>query len=205
MVNGENAGNAKAVFVQAASSTSSMSSVEVPLSEHRFYKEMVHDYRVSLSPAALNAIEAEIRSNARSGSSKDETGGLLLGEIDDSLKSITIDFASEPPPDSKKSRERFVCGVEGTHKLCEYHEGRSGRSTKFVGVWHTHPVSSPEPSAVDISAMDQILHNQKKTPRHVVMLIVGHAAETPELRFHLYRRNEFKTVSSTIGGDANGA
>lgn len=194
---------AKAIFVRAADSCNSMSSCEVPIMDHDLNYDVLHGYRVHLSPAAKKAVESEIKSNARTGSDKDETGGLLLGEIDDSLQSITIDVATGPPPDSKKSPQLFICGVEGTEILCEYNAEKSSHSTKFVGVWHTHPVSMPEPSEIDISAMAQILHHQQKAPRHVVMLIVGHASKKPEWRFHLFRRNEFtlKSIESEVISD----
>jgi len=172
-----------------------MSSCDVNLSDHEIYSEVFHEYRVCLSLNARKAIDSEIKLNARAGNDTDETGGLLIGEIDDSLQSITIDVATGPPPDSKKSPQLFLCGVKGTAQLCQYHEKKSDRSTKFIGVWHTHPVSMPEPSTVDINAMAKILHQQEKTPRHVVMLIVGYAAKKPEWRFHLFRKSDIHRVT----------
>lgn len=159
-------------------------------------KDASHGYRVLLSKEARKSIQGEISSNARSGSPKDETGGLLLGEIDDALQTIYIDVATGAPPDSTKTAELFVCGVEGTEAQCEYHATKSGQTTRFVGVWHTHPVSVPRPSDIDLAAIASILHLQKNTPRHVVMLIIGHTTtKKPEWRFHLFRRNEFKILS----------
>lgn len=185
---------ASAIFVRAATNSIPMSSCEVPLAEHTFSNEAFHSYRVSLSLRAKKTIESEMRSNARSGSDKDETGGLLLGEIDDPLQTISIDIATGPPPDSEKSPELFLCGVEGTEQLCKHHAERTGNSTRFVGVWHTHPVSMPKPSDVDVSALANILHLQAQTPRHVVMLIIGHAATTPDWRFHLFRKRDFRQI-----------
>ena len=183
-----------AIFVRAATKSTAMSSYEVPLAEHTFSSEVFHGYHISLSLRAKKAIESEMRSNARSGSVKNETGGLLLGEIDDSLQAISIDVATGPPPDSEKSPELFLCGIEGTEQLCRHHAERTGNSTRFVGVWHTHPVSMPKPSDVDVDAMRNILHLQAQTPRHVVMLIIGHAATKPEWRFHLFRKKDFRHV-----------
>lgn len=185
-----------AFFVGAPLGDGSMTSHVVELSQPSIHVEARHGYRVNLSHRAQSAIDSEIKSNARTGSAKDETGGILLGEIDDALEVITVDVATGPPPDSRKSPELFECGIEGTHALCEFHAKESGDSTKFVGVWHTHPVSMPKPSTVDLGAMAQILHLQEKTPRHVVMLIVGHAATRPSWRFHLFRRNEFQVIAS---------
>ncbi|MEL6171639.1 MAG: Mov34/MPN/PAD-1 family protein, partial [Pseudomonadota bacterium] len=184
-----------AFFASASHDDGSMSSHVVPLCQPSIHVEAHHGYRVHLSHRAQSAIDSEIKSNARTGSAKDETGGILLGEIDDALGVISIDVATGPPPDSKKSPELFECGIEGTYALCAFHTTESGNSTKFVGVWHTHPVSMPEPSMVDLGAMAQILHLQEKTPRHVVMLIIGYAATRPSWRFHLFRRSEFQVVT----------
>ncbi len=183
-----------AFFVGAPLGDSLMASHVVELGQPSVHAEARHGYRVHLSHRAQSAIDSEIKSNARTGSAKDETGGILLGKIDDALGVISVDVATGPPPDSKKSTELFECGIEGTHALCEFHAKESGNSTKFVGVWHTHPVSMPKPSTVDLGAMAQILHLQEKTPRHVVMLIVGNAATRPTWRFHLFRRNEFQVI-----------
>lgn len=191
---------AKAIFVTAATSNRSMASRVACLGKVDLCSEVFHGYRVLISPSARKTIDSEIRMNSRTGSSKEETGGLLLGEIDDSLQAISIDVATGPPPDSIRSHDQFLCGVEGTLRQCQYHAAKSGNSTTFVGVWHTHPVSMPDPSTVDFRAMLQLLHFQERTPRHVVMLIVGHAATQPVWRFHLFRKNQFQffTIESEM-------
>ena len=190
----ENDDAAKALFVSACNGPHHMSSSVVDLGKADFNADVSHGYRVLVSPGSRRAIEGEIKSNARTGSFTNETGGLLLGEIDDSLRSISIDVATGPPRDSIKSPDHFLCGIEGTEELCKYHAEKSGNSTHFVGVWHTHPVSMPEPSSVDLEAMAQLLHCQNKTPRHVVMLIIGFAATRPVWRFHLFRKNQFQVI-----------
>lgn len=193
-LNQEAEDTASAFFTSAVRDHQALASRVVDLGKITPVSEVFHGYRVLLSPNAQKTIQCEIRSNTRTSSMQDETGGLLLGEIDDSLRSITIDVATGAPPDSEKSPEGFLCGVEGTDRQCKYQASKSGGSTKFVGVWHTHPISMPEPSAVDLRAMVQLLHFQEKTPRHVVMLIVGHAATYPVWRFHLFRKNQFRLV-----------
>ncbi len=175
-------------------SRKSMTSRIVDLGKVEPQIEVIHNYHVLLSPGAKRTIRSEIALNARTGSADDETGGLLLGEIDDALATICLDAATGAPPDSMKSPERFVCGVEGTERRSKYQARQSGGSTKFVGVWHTHPVSMPEPSDVDLGAMAEILHIQERTPRHVVMLIVGHTTSRPVWRFHLFRKNQFRII-----------
>ena len=203
MLQRENDDVAKALFVSACNPPDQMFSRIIDLGKSDTNNDVSHDYRVLVSPAARRAIEGEIKTNARTGSSTDETGGLLLGEIDDALKTISIDVATGPPLDSIKSSDHFLCGVEGTEEQCKFYAEKSGNSTNFVGVWHTHPVSMPEPSSVDLEAMAQLLHCQEKTPRHVVMLIVGFAATRPLWRFHLFRKNQFQVIHIEKGIASN--
>ena len=158
------------------------------------YTEVRHGYSISMSEAADKTINADISFNARANNRLEETGGLLLGEIDDSLEKIWIDISSGAPPDSIKSEQLFQCGTDGTKEMNDHHNLKTEGSTRFIGVWHTHPVSRPNPSEVDIEAMARILHAQERTPRHVVMLIIGHACSSPEWKFYLFRRNEFIVI-----------
>lgn len=169
----------------------------VNLGKAKVGTEVVHDYRVLISQDAHKAICAEISSNSRNGDELSETGGLLFGEIDDSLSTVYVDTASGAPPDSTRSSESFLCGVKGTKEANDFHIRRTRGSTAFIGVWHTHPISMPEPSEVDLAAMAQILRMQEKAPRHTCMLIVGLAASEPIWRFHLFRRNQFHLVHGT--------
>ncbi len=175
-----------------------VSSRSVSLPKLSTAMEALHGYRVCITAAARKSIEAEINRNVRIGDRFNETGDLLLGEIDDVLATIYLDTATGAPADSFKSPDHFECGIEGTEEICEYHRKSTGRSTSFLGVWHTHPVSLPNPSTVDLEAMVRILHLQPKTPRHVIMLIVGQAASKPIWQFHLFRRNQFKVLKVPI-------
>lgn len=154
-------------------------------------KEARHRYNVLTSPGAVRSVQAEITRNRRVSRELDETGGLLFGAIDDSIERIWIDAASGPPPDSIRSPQLFECGIIGTAEAAKHHKGKTLGASGFVGVWHTHPVSVPKPSQIDLSAMLNILHFQENPPRHVVMLIVGYAATKPVWRYFLFRRNEF--------------
>ena len=164
---------------------------------HKEFTEARHGYSISLSEAAYKTNNADISYNERTNNKLEETGGLLLGEIDDSLGKVWIDISSGAPPDSVKSEQLFQCGTDGTKELNDQHSIITEGSTRFLGVWHTHPVSRPNPSEVDIEAMARILHAQERTPRHVVMLIIGHASSTPEWKFHLFRRNEFTVIGKS--------
>lgn len=171
------------------------------LPEHR------HGYEVLCSRVATKGIEAELRRIARTRSSKIETGGLMFGEIDDSHGVIWIDSVSGPPPDSEASPEQFLCGTAGTVELAAQKEAATGGSSRFVGIWHTHPVSRGSPSDDDLKAMATLLYLQRRPPRQVAMLIVGFSETRPQPHMYLYHRNDFRVVVEERGselGDGQG-
>uniref|UniRef100_UPI0010AB238C ThiF family adenylyltransferase n=1 Tax=Nitratireductor sp. XY-223 TaxID=2561926 RepID=UPI0010AB238C len=154
--------------------------------------ERNHSYLALTATAARKTIESEIERSARVNGECIETGGLLFGEIDDYLERISVDQASGPPPDSKLTEKLFVCGTDGTQELSKQHKKISGGSSGFIGIWHTHPVSPPDPSNIDLGAMQSILHLNDKPPRHIVMLIIGQASTNPQWAYYLFRRNELR-------------
>lgn len=151
-----------------------------------------NNFRVVIAPEAKQEMLAWIARNKRVRGEHVETGGLLFGAIDESLKTIWFDRASGPPPDSIASEENFVCGTEGTQALTEHHSRVSGRSSGFIGIWHTHPVSRPDPSTDDLSAMAQLLVLERRPPRHTLMVIVGFAADKPQLAAYLFHRRDIQ-------------
>jgi molybdopterin/thiamine biosynthesis adenylyltransferase/proteasome lid subunit RPN8/RPN11 len=159
------------------------------------FGEQRHGYVVLQSEVARRGIAAEIRRIGRTRSDKVETGGLMFGEIDDSHRTIWIDSVSGPPPDSEASPEKFLCGTSGTRDLADLKAKASGGSSRFIGIWHTHPISRGRPSEDDLDAMIQLLHFQAFPPRQVLMLIVGFAATRPVYNHFLFRRDEFHLVA----------
>lgn len=149
-------------------------------------------YRVFSLSAARRGIASEIRRIARIRSSKVETGGLMFGEIDDSHGRVWIDAVSGPPGDSQMSPERFLCGTAGAVRLARRHLEASGGTSRFIGIWHTHPVSRGRPSEEDLAAMVQLLYLQPSPPRQVAMLIVGFAETRPEPNVYLFHRDDFR-------------
>lgn len=162
------------------------------------HTELNHGYSVLCSPAAERTLMSEVARSARVNGDEVETGGLLFGEIDDGMEQLWIDKVTGPPPDSHLSPELFVCGTEGTQERADLEKRLSGGASRFVGIWHTHPVSPPRPSSIDLGAMLSILIESETPPRHTVMLILGHAKISPEWGFYIFRRNEIEISGRTI-------
>ncbi|MDD2468793.1 MAG: ThiF family adenylyltransferase [Desulfobulbus sp.] len=167
--------------------------------QYKPHVERKHAFQVLQSQVANQDIFAEISRISRTRSSKVETGGLIFGEIDDSHRYIWIDSVSGPPPDSEASSKKFLCGTAGTVDLANYKSQASGGSSRFVGLWHTHPVSLGYPSVDDLAAMARLLFLQPFPPRQVVMLIVGFSQTNPEFNYYLFHRNDFQIISRRSG------
>jgi len=150
-----------------------------------------HGYRVLFDRQAEREMTSWIARSRRSRGAKVETGGLMFGEIDESLTTVWLDRVSGPPPDSEASAEKFLCGVKGTQALAEHHRKASDDSLRFIGIWHTHPVSMPQPSIDDLNAMLQLLVLEEQAPRAVLMLIVGYSATSSQLGAYVFRRKDF--------------
>jgi len=165
------------------------------LSGYVRHGEQRHSYDVLRSVVAARDMAAELNRIARTRSSKVETGGLIFGEIDDAHRVIWVDSVSGPPPDSTASETQFLCGTAGTKELNAFKSAASGKSSRFIGIWHTHPISRGRPSQDDLHAMLELLHFQEFPPRQVVMLIVGYSATTREENYYIYHRNEFFLIA----------
>lgn len=159
------------------------------------HSEQRHGYAVLCSDVATRDMKSELKRIARTRSDKIETGGLIFGEIDDAHQVIWVDSVSGPPPDSTASETQFLCGTAGTNELNAFKSVASGKSSRFIGIWHTHPISRGRPSQDDLHAMLELLHFQEFPPRQVIMFIVGYSATMREENYYLYRRNEFVLIA----------
>jgi integrative and conjugative element protein (TIGR02256 family) len=131
------------------------------------------DYEIRISHPALSRMRAEVRRGARLRGPNIETGGLVLGQIDDACRCIWIDDVSGPPPDSLLSTVHFDHGVEGVNEVVAYHRSRSGRLTTFVGMWHSHPYGEAKPSETDEYGMRSLVTPLANSPSRALILIIG--------------------------------
>ena len=140
-----------------------------------------------------------IRAGRRERTEEDETGGILFGQLDESLRVAWISAVSGPPEDSEFSPRLFTCGVKGIKDLGEHYSAHTSGAVGYLGTWHSHPVSSSKPSPTDFRGIAGIFEETPTGGVHQVMMIVGHAAgEAPELGLYLFEKQELRTL-----GDCN--
>ncbi len=106
-----------------------------------------------------------------------ETGGVLFGEVDDASGVAWVTQASGPPPDSRASKQAFICGVEGVEEQVQWQEKMTRGAARFLGLWHSHPGGVAAPSDIDEEGMHELLVPVEHAPRRALLLIIG---ATPE-------------------------
>lgn len=148
------------------------------------------DYEVRITKAALREMRAWVLNNRRMRKRAVETGGLLWGEWDDSTRIVWVSDASGPPPDSYHSETKFVCGVEGTTEEHVTRTEVSRGAVGYIGMWHTHPMSEPLPSTIDLRGMHQILTKGNLPPRKNLLLILGKDSGQDSIGAYLFRRKK---------------
>ncbi len=100
-----------------------------------------------------------------------ETGGILIGYYDVSSLNAIITEITIAPEDSKSGRNWFHRGVLGLKQLLIYRW--QAREDYYLGEWHLHPKSSPQPSLIDVSQMKQISNDKRYNCKEPLLLIVG--------------------------------
>lgn len=155
------------------------------------------DFRLSAN--AWRDMTGWIRAGARERSEKDETGGLLFGEFDETLGIVWVTSVSGPPQDSVFSPEGFICGTYGTSDMCDDYEQRTYGSVRYVGTWHSHPVSSAEPSTTDYAGISTIFASAPEGGAHQLMVIVGHASkQQPQIGAYVFEKQALVTHPTEV-------
>ena len=133
--------------------------IETPTVTKVRTNESNEDYAVLLTERARQRIH-ELASRTFSVSQPSETGGVLFGERDDAARTITVDEASGPPPDSTQSPTGFVRGTHGVGDLLETlgDASASSRAT-YLGDWHTHPNGTAELSSTDRQSATRLMND----------------------------------------------
>ncbi|MFM9584148.1 ThiF family adenylyltransferase [Streptomyces caniscabiei] len=130
-------------------------------------------YQVRISTAALAEMRAEARRGARVRGPRVETGGMLLGAIDDATRILWIDEATGPPLDSLLSEHHFEHGTTGIREHLAARRTATQATTRFLGMWHTHPHGPARPSPTDLAAMGTLTLPLEDTPPRALVLIAG--------------------------------
>jgi len=103
-----------------------------------------------------------------------ETGGVLMGVVDTSRKTIHLAHALPAPPDSAASTTGFERGVAGLFDEIGRLAELTQHQLRYVGEWHSHPDrASALPSDADLSQLVWLHSELQNEGVPAVMAIAG--------------------------------
>ncbi|MGL6003321.1 Mov34/MPN/PAD-1 family protein [Aeromonas sobria] len=112
----------------------------------------------------------------RATSLPNETGGVILGYVDQKRKAIHVVDVLEAPTDSVASRTEFTRGATGVREAIELSAELSANIVGYLGEWHSHPRhSSAMPSATDANLLAYLAETLVIDGMPALMIIVGEA------------------------------
>ncbi len=105
-----------------------------------------------------------------------ETGGILLGYIDDNRQAVVLRVTG-PGPQASRSASHFEKDVQFIQSQVDTAASELGDRGSYIGEWHSHLEASPQPSAIDVRSLVGIVHAPNYLTRCPVMLIAGLAPD----------------------------
>lgn len=91
-----------------------------------------------------------ISSYRQTGPKDREAGGVLLGRHLVASPHRVVDDITEPMTGDKRSRYQFKRGHSSHQRRIDAAWEASGATCAYLGEWHTHPESIPNPSSIDL-------------------------------------------------------
>lgn len=122
-------------------------------------------FEVSLHADALQAMIVQCAA-----SKSKETGGILIGRLNEGCSVAMVLEATSKPSDSGFGWAWFRRGAKGLRELL-IERWNSGQH--YLGEWHYHPGGSCMPSGPDHTSMREIATNPRYECREPLLIILG--------------------------------
>lgn len=114
-----------------------------------------------------------------------ETGGIIIGHYDAECKNAVITEFTKPPADSKAGKFHFYRGVEGLKRTLQ--KCWKEQDEYYLGEWHLHPGTSPNPSYADIKQMQKIAKDKNFKCKEPILLILGEKINIQNICLMLFK------------------
>lgn len=126
-------------------------------------------WRVLIHPEVLQELAA-----LRAKSLPAETGGIMVGVVDRTLRMIAVTGIFPAPSDSEAWPTSFIRGANGLSAAVDRLSKRSLRNVIYVGEWHSHPEGcDATPSVQDVAAVAICAPNTRADGLPTLMMIVA--------------------------------
>lgn len=125
-----------------------------------------------------------------------ETGGLLVGKVEDDC--LLIEYATMSGPAARHAPTRFVRDGGFSQEVLDTLVKSSNSMFDYVGEWHSHPVKSiKQPSQLDLESMRWIAANEAyATDRPALLLCINAGLNRWEIRCYILIENSLKLLDS---------
>ena len=129
-------------------------------------------YQIRIQPEVLADMRSEAQRSARRFGWRFETGGILLGRIDDACRVIWVTAAEGPSVDSQSAPHYFQHGMAGVEECIAAHRVMTGARSFYRYVAHTpRHVGGTQPT--DVTAMGALLVPARKAPSRALIIVLG--------------------------------
>lgn len=135
----------------------------------------------------LSSIFEKTRSYIQDTNCKTEAGGYIVGYQHSQTGNITLEDVSVPYSLDVRNRVRFSIR-DPRHKL--YLMRKKCCKSFYMGVWHTHPQTTPIPSSIDWSDWNETVEVDRTGAEYIFFVILG----TSEIRVWVGDINTKKIV-----------
>jgi len=113
-----------------------------------------------------------------------EAGGLLFAKF--KFPEVHIVEASPPNDKDKRWKTLFM-----PNRIIQRHliKKQFKEGCHFIGEWHTHPISTPSPSALDLNSTKDCFLKSAHELNYFIMVIVGNSFKELELWVSIHNAN----------------
>lgn len=147
--------------------TLELSMIELPVSLVQIHK--INGWEVHVPLSIISQME-----QIRLSHLPNETGGVLVGNIDAMNKIVYIAKLLSSPEDSIEWPTMYIRGVRGLREKVEYIKSLTGEELFYVGEWHSHPRGHTSmPSLTDLQAHEYLVSEMSYEDFPGLMLIIG--------------------------------
>ena len=127
----------------------------------------INNYNIEISRKVLDIFNSFVQDTK----SKNESGGLLLGQVVD--RNIYITKVSVPNAFDKAGRCKFIRNKKAAQIIIDHEFINSGNKTIYLGEWHTHPENRPSPSGIDLKMLKGQFKNNRINEEYLLLIIRG--------------------------------
>lgn len=130
--------------------------------------EATDDACGSLSPALIKKLTNWSQKRFYS----KEAGGLILGFVDSDTNGLLAEEITVPGAGDRRYRTSFFRSERHQQDAEVWNIKTKGKGTQ-LGLWHTHPEATPEPSGIDLDDCESVLRNGRFDCNGLLYIIVG--------------------------------